>query len=248
MKANMAGPSSRGVTEATGGYNFNRIMDDHFEHYKRPASRERSVDKSNMPNALPEAPSKTFGRPSSRARTPTVSSVAPKVSSSRTDLDLDKRLEVRDDSKTNGGPPNLPGGNLKNHVPSQEVAHLGTIPKRTESMYFKPLVDEDSNAKDSSTAGGAIKRKKSLPDVQDLAVVTKSQSSKQMTREEISVLSASRRDTMRRQLEEIERYKSNPLLYILNPRMKDWIYRQRLMLFILFLNLSLAIMFFKLLT
>ena len=136
-----------GMAEATGGYNYNRIMEDHFDHYKRPASRERSVDKLNMPNALPEAPSKTFGRPSSRARTPTVSSIAPKVSSSRTDLDLDKRLEVRDDSKTNGGPPNLQGGNLKNHVPSQEVAHLGTVPKRTESMYFKPLVDEDSSAR-----------------------------------------------------------------------------------------------------
>ena len=65
-----------------------------------------------------------------------------------------------------------------------------------------------------------MKRKKSLPDVQDLVVVTKSQGSKQMTREEISVLSTQRRETMRRQLEEIERYKSNPLLYILNPRMK----------------------------
>lgn len=75
-------------------------------------------------------------------------------------------------------------------------------------------------SQDSATSAGAIKRKKSLPDVQDLAVVTKSQSSKQMTREEISVLSSSRRETMRRQLEEIERYKSNPLLYILNPRMK----------------------------
>ena len=65
-----------------------------------------------------------------------------------------------------------------------------------------------------------MKRKKSLPDVQDLSVVTQQQSSKQMTREEISVLSTQRRETMRRQLDEIERYKSNPLLYVLNPRMK----------------------------
>lgn len=39
-----------------------------------------------------------------------------------------------------------------------------------------------------------------------------------MTREEISVLSSARREAVRRQLEEIERYKSNPFLYILNPR------------------------------
>jgi hypothetical protein len=37
-------------------------------------------------------------------------------------------------------------------------------------------------------------------------------------REEISVLSSSRRENVRRQIEEIERYKSNPILYILSPR------------------------------
>ena len=41
-----------------------------------------------------------------------------------------------------------------------------------------------------------------------------------MTREEISVLSSARREAVRRQLEEIEQYKSNPFLYILNPRVK----------------------------
>jgi len=225
-------------------------MDDHFEHYKRPASRERSVDKINMPTALSEAPSRASNRPASRARTPSVSSgaVGMKISSSRTDIDLDARVEALDDTKANGGLPSLQGGaELTYRGTSQEIAHLGTVPKRTESMYFKPLLDEEPNQKDSSGTS-AMKRKKSLPDVQDLDVVTKQQSSKQMTREEISVLSTQRRETMRRQLEEIERYKSNPLLYVLNPRMKDWIYRQRLMLFILFLNLSLAIMFFKLLT
>jgi len=249
MKGNTVGSGNVGMAEATGGYNFGRIMDDHSEQYKRPASRERSIDKSNLPNALSEAPSRVLNRPASRARTPSVSSgtTGLRKSLSRTDINLDKRLEVRDDTKTNGGLPNLQGGGeLTYRGPNQEIAHLGTVPKRTESMYFKPLLDEDSNAKDSS--GAVMKRKKSLPDVQDLDVVTKQQSSKQMTREEISVLSTQRRETMRRQIEEIDRYKSNPLLYILNPRMKDWIYRQRLMLFILFLNLSLAIMFFKLLT
>ena len=122
------------------------------------------------------------------------------------------------------------------------------------------------------TPASALQRKKSLPDVQCLPVVTKSQGSKEMTREEISVLSSSRRENLRKQLEEIERYKSNPLLYILNPRttvspetsyllvfqidnslifivlFQEWISRQRLILVILFVNLSLAIMFFKLLT
>ena len=41
--------------EASGGYNFQRVMDDHFEHYKRPPSRERSVDLTNLPTSLVEA-------------------------------------------------------------------------------------------------------------------------------------------------------------------------------------------------
>ena len=65
-----------------------------------------------------------------------------------------------------------------------------------------------------------LQRKKSLPDVQDLVGVTAQQSSQEMTREEISVLSSARRDNVRRQMEEIERYKSNPIMYILNPRVQ----------------------------
>ena len=70
------------------------------------------------------------------------------------------------------------------------------------------------------TPAGTLQRKKSLPDVQCLDVTTKAQGSKAMTREEISVLSSARREAVRKQLEEIERYKSNPFLYILNPRVK----------------------------
>lgn len=68
--------------------------------------------------------------------------------------------------------------------------------------------------------GSQLQRKKSLPDVQNLVGVTSSQGSKEMTREEISVLASSRRDNVRRQMEEIQRYKSNPLMYILNPRIQ----------------------------
>ena len=149
-RGNTVGGGASGGAEATGGYNFNRIMDDHFEHYKRPASRERSVDKINMPTALSEAPSRASNRPASRARTPSVSSgaVGMKISSSRTDIDLDARVEALDDTKANGGLPSLQGGaELTYRGTSQEIAHLGTVPKRTESMYFKPLLDEEPNQK-----------------------------------------------------------------------------------------------------
>ena len=66
----------------------------------------------------------------------------------------------------------------------------------------------------------AIQRKKSLPDVAALPTVTVKQGSQAMTREEISVLSSARREEIRRQLEEAERYRANPVLYILNPHIR----------------------------
>ena len=66
----------------------------------------------------------------------------------------------------------------------------------------------------------AMQRKKSLPDVACLPAVTVKQGSAAMTREEISVLSSARRDEIRRQLEEAERYRANPVLYILNPHIR----------------------------
>lgn len=141
---------TRGV-EADGGYNFRRIMDDHFEHYKRPASREQSVDKGHMPTVLSEARNPTLNRQSrqsSRTRTPMRN-----ISLSKTDLNADAAAAkteglVVEEAKTNGGPPNLFGGqeNIKYRGPSQTIDNIGTIPKRTESMYFKPFEADDSSS------------------------------------------------------------------------------------------------------
>ena len=65
-----------------------------------------------------------------------------------------------------------------------------------------------------------MQRKKSLPDVAALPAVTVKQGSAAMTREEISVLSSARREEIRRQLEEAERYRANPVLYIFNPHIR----------------------------
>ena len=144
---------------AAGGYNFQRIMDDHFEHYKRPASRERSVDpKVNMPGTLPEAPGALGARSGSRvpSRAPSRTRGTPlPLGASHTDMDLDvrrKEMEMNmnnfstsatngdaaagEDLGTSGGGMRYRGGQ-----PSQEVAHLGTIPKRTESLYLKQSLD-----------------------------------------------------------------------------------------------------------
>ena len=161
-----------------GGYNFQRIMDDHFEHYKRPASREQSIDRSNLPLALTEAVSKppnipSRGRSGSRQPRGQASAASggavtpadpPQMSSSRnpsrnrtplalgtshTDMDLDlrrKELEAKF-SQNNGdlnadpGGPNADPGLRFRGQPSQEISQLGTIPKRTESLYLKQSLD-----------------------------------------------------------------------------------------------------------
>jgi junctophilin len=56
--------------------------------------------------------------------------------------------------------------------------------------------------------------------VQSLEAVAVSAGSREMTREEISVLSSSRRDAVRRQMEEADRAKANPLLHVFNPRLQ----------------------------
>ncbi|XP_066156197.1 uncharacterized protein jp isoform X3 [Euwallacea fornicatus] len=89
----------------------------------------------------------------------------------------------------------------------------------------------------------SLQRKKSLPDVQDLPRATR-----QMPREEVSMLGSARREEIRRQIDERERLRANPLLYLVSPQVKDWFSRQQLVLVVLFINISLAIMFFKLLT
>ena len=160
---------------AVGGYNFQRIMDDHFEHYKRPASRERSVDKVNLPTALSEAANSTSqgvsappnirprGRSGSRQplntstqpSQPQTSSRAPSrnrtplpLGTSATDMDLDlrrKELEAKfaaSAASTNGDVHEEDPALRFRGQPSQEIAHLGTIPKRTaESLYLKSSLD-----------------------------------------------------------------------------------------------------------
>uniref|UniRef100_A0A1Y1KJR4 Junctophilin n=1 Tax=Photinus pyralis TaxID=7054 RepID=A0A1Y1KJR4_PHOPY len=88
-----------------------------------------------------------------------------------------------------------------------------------------------------------LQRKKSLPDVQVLP-----KASEGMSREEVSALGSARREEVRRMADEKERLRANPLLYLVSPQVKDWFSRQQLVILILFVNISLAIMFFKLLT
>ena len=90
-----------------------------------------------------------------------------------------------------------------------------------------------------------LQRKKSLPDVAQPIQLT---ATSPLSREEVSVLSSMRREEIRRQIDESERLRANPLLYLVSPQVKDWFSRQQLVMLVLFINISLALMFFKLLT
>lgn len=60
-----------------------------------------------------------------------------------------------------------------------------------------------------------LQRKKSLPDVQQIPLTQPA-----MSREEVSALGSARREAVRRQYDESERLKANPLLYLVSPQVK----------------------------
>lgn len=232
-------------------------MDDRFEHYKRPPSRERSTDRfgsrAGSRAALSRDPSRDrlAPRPASRQRTP---GLEPSFSDIRQTDNLDGlNLDVKGAPAGNGSAggkvsPQFKLGaedQIRYRGVQQEIPHFGAPPKRTESLYMKP---DNQQAAFKVLGPSAMQRKKSLPDVATLPTVTVKQGSQAMTREEISVLSSARREEIRRQLDTAERYRANPVLYIFDPHIRDWFSRQQLMMVVLFVNVTLAIMFFKLLT
>jgi len=261
----VAGGSAVGVAgaAASAGFNFQKIMDDRFEHYKRPPSRERSIDRFGLGSRqgsrqqLSRDPSRDrVNRPMSRQRTP----LNPEINFSENKPTLDSlNLDAAAGSRTGNGAVAAEGlspaadfkmptevDQLRFRGVHQEIPHFGAPPKRTESLYMKPVDNQQSTYK--VLGGSAMQRKKSLPDVAALPTVAVKQGTQVMTREEISVLSSARREQIRRDLEEAEKYRANPILYIFNPHIRDWFSRQQLMLVVLLVNVTLAIMFFKLLT
>jgi len=253
------------------GFNFQKIMDDRFEHYKRPPSRERSSDRygglgsrqGSRQQLMSRDPSRdrvntNATRPMSRQRTPmnnTNTEIINNNSSSENGKGVLDSLGL-EAPRNNGRPPSAAGGLADLRLPAedalkfrgvqQEIPHFGAPPKRTESLYMKPGEQQEPQYK--AVGNSASARKKSLPDVQALPALTTKTGSQAMTREEISVLSSARREQIRAQLEEAERYRANPILYIFNPQIREWFSRQQLMLAVMVLNISLAIIFFKLLT
>jgi len=269
MNSNAGSGSANGMEAGGGGsqITFNKIMDDRFEHYKRPPSRERSTDRFGLGSRAGsrqqlsrDTSRDRVNRPMSRQRTPMsheLSFSENKPSSAGLDsLNLDAIRTGNGVAAGSGADAAACGPLADLKLPAedqmrfrgvqQEIPHFGAPPKRTESLYMKPGDNQQATYK--VLGGSAMQRKKSLPDVAALPTVSAKQGTQVMTREEISVLSSARREQIRRDLEEAEKYRANPILYIFNPQLRDWLSRQQLMVVVLLVNVTLAIMFFKLLT
>merc|ERR1719445_2431116 len=213
-RSRLTAQNDNGAAPAAGGYNFQKIMDDRFEHYKRPASRERSQDPGGRAASRGVSGSRDAGlqRAGSRQRTP----MEPSFSDIKPSAGALDGLGLEGNHATKNGTGNgaangaagldfkLPAEDqIRFRGVQQEIPHFGAPPKRTESLYMKP--GEAAQPQLKALGSSAMQRKKSLPDVATLPTVTVKQGSQAMTREEISVLSSARREEIRRQLDEAER-------------------------------------------
>ncbi|XP_063977064.1 junctophilin-1 isoform X2 [Diachasmimorpha longicaudata] len=235
-----------------------QTLNDRLDHYKRPPSRDSSVDRYRVPTRL-------------------IGSRQPSVDKSITSQDgVDRTVRggslMRSATPLNGSvfgsgavtpiytPPTSSQFDIafKSRGLGQEVIPSGSQPKRTESLYVTPArtlgISSGSGSGGAGGGGGMraipvnsmpLQRKKSLPDVAGPIQLT---ATSPLSREEVSVLSSMRREEIRRQIDESERLRANPLLYLVSPQVKDWFSRQQLVMLVLFINISLALMFFKLLT
>ena len=145
---------------AGGGYNFQKIMDDRFEHYKRPPSRERSTGLGSRQGSRQGLHSRdasrdrlaNVGRPQSRQFTPQQQPAAAETSFSEVKnnggldgLNLD-HVKPTGNGSIGGAGNSFSGADFK--LPAedqiryrgvqQEIPHFGAPPKRTESLYMKP--------------------------------------------------------------------------------------------------------------
>jgi hypothetical protein len=163
--SDLGGPLPPSSSQPGGGYNFQKIMDDRFEHYKRPPSRERSADRfgglgsrqgSRQQLAGGGAASRDISRdrsnvrPQSRQRTPLQGSTNSGGGFSESkpldslNLDAGAPSAVTGNGSAVGGLADLrlpAEDQLRYRGVQQEIPHFGAPPKRTESLYMKPGLD-----------------------------------------------------------------------------------------------------------
>ncbi|XP_017784738.1 PREDICTED: junctophilin-1 isoform X1 [Nicrophorus vespilloides] len=233
---------------------------DHFDHYKRPPSRDSSVDRysratgrmgggmgSRQPSVDRTArPSVT---PDRTARAPSaIRGTTPAPPAMRNGSVVSAKLpQMEGNGSAVPQQPPFEEILIKKKNLGQDIIPSPNQPKRTESLFIAggnaTAVAATAAAPKNVIPQTSLSRKKSLPDFQELPRATGP-----MSREEVSALGSARREEVRRQADEKEKLRANPLLYLVSPQVKDWFSRQQLVIVILFVNISLAIMFFKMLT
>ncbi|XP_067213201.1 junctophilin-1 isoform X2 [Linepithema humile] len=234
---------------------ISQTLNDRLDHYKRPPSRDSSVDRYARAHSQ-----------LTRSRQPSVDKT---ISNPLPDMLPDRSTRapsaIRGGTPLNGSvvgsgaatptyaaptPSQFEGALIKNRGLGQDMLPSPGQPKRTESLYVARVPSGIGGGggvmpKAMPAAAMPLQRKKSLPDVAQPIQLT---ATAPLSREEVSILSSMRREEIRRQIDESERLRANPLLYLVSPQVKDWFSRQQLVMLVLFINISLALMFFKLLT
>lgn len=215
--------SLHGRPQQREGYSFQQAMNDHFEQYRRerPTSRPPSRPPSRTP------PHKT------EQQLPPLTSIYGGGADCTPDSGVSESMDG------DSSPTRVPQAGRRSTLPNV-LPDEGSV-QRTASLYVAAPRRRDRLA---APAQDTLTRKKSLPNIADATAATPAF----MSREEVSVLSSQRRDELRRMQEQAIRLRTNPLLYLFNSDVKDWFSRQQLVMLVLFINISLAIMFFKLLT
>lgn len=118
---------------------------------------------------------------------------------------------------------------------SDQVRHL-----RTSSLYRPTVPSTGNQSSGPSTSGKAFKRKPSLQ-----TNVAKQVNKQIMSREEASVLSHQQREHRRVEQEYQERLSRNPLLYLWSPTAIAWLNRQKLVILVFLINISIAYLFVR---
>lgn len=124
-------------------------------------------------------------------------------------------------------------GNYNDDQSSSGVRHL-----RTASLYRPGTVQIPGGVPSSSSAGNGFKRKPSLQ-ANPAKVINKPI----MSREEASYLSHQQREHRRQEQEYFDRRARNPFLYVWNPNFINWLNRQKLVILVFLINVTIAYLF-----
>ena len=239
---------------------YGPTFSDHFDQYRNLVSKyssiqkQRSFDQTFMPN--PSSVSSNVQPPLVGSRIPnyrpSADSTNASVHRNPTNLpnlsnpmsqpmpDSGVSLEECLNRRIGNKIPNYPNQSPNSSEDTFDESPPQPKQWRTASLY-RPNATPNHN-QSAGPSGGKLMRKPSLQ-----PNVVKQVNKPLMSREEVSVLSHNRREQQRMEMEKKEKLSRNPLLYLTDPQFTNWLSRQQLVVLVLVINISLAILFFKLL-